>query len=804
MKKIILATTLLCINMMHSQIVKKDITTKRVTISPKIDGKLDDEAWQDAEIAKDFVMLVPEAGTPEEHNKRTEVRIVYDDEAIYFGAYLYDDNPENIPTQFTDRDKFGVCDWFSVMLNPNNDSRNDSEFFVLSTGTQVDAKSNTTRSDYTWNAVWDSAVEIVEDGWIVEMKIPYSVLRFSNKEIQTWGLNIHRHFTKASIRYTWNFIDRTIGNRQEYAGNIVGIRNISPPTRLSFSPYASAAYNTYEGNDYFEKSIGMDLKYGISEGFTLDATLIPDFGQTAYDKVVLNLGPFEQKFTEQRAFFTEGTEIFNKGNLVYTRRIGGKPTNYLGDGDLNENEEFIENPDKVNLLNAIKVSGRTEKGLGVGFFNAVTEETSAKIKDTITDETRTVVTEPLANYNILVLDQQFRKNSFVSLTNTNVLREGDVKDANVTALMYKVENKSNTHNVNGGVKTSRIREDGETEDGYSMSLGAGKSAGKWQYSALYQMADDTFDINDFGFQNVNNYQRYYLFGSYRIFEPTNTFRSFYLSYYSTIRYRFNDNAYTGNSTVFSLYATSLNRFSYGANYVSSFGDQFDYYEPQVEDRYFIRAPRARVATWFSTNHSKKLALSMYFFYASRKEVDKIDYGLNFGPRHRFSDKFSTSYLLQFRKGFNSRGRVEELDDDTIIFGVRDKKSITNTLSGQYNFNIKSSVSLSFRHYWSPIMYDDEYFQLEEDGTLSPNPYTGENDINYNTWNFDLNYVWQFAPGSQLVALYRSNILNSDEQSDLSFKDNLDNLFEQPKQQNLSLKLIYYIDYNNAKNWFKKT
>ena len=208
------------------QITKKNVNTKRVSKAPKIDGVLDDEAWVDTEVAKDFVMFRPETGTPELYEQRTEVRIVYDDEAIYFGAYLYDDDPENIPQEFATRDNFAFVDWFAVMINPNNDSLNDTEFFVQVTGNQADAKSNPEDEDFSWSAVWQSSTKIVEDGWIVEMKIPYRTLRFSNKEVQTWGLNFHRRHADTRYQYTWNFIDRSVGNIQQYAGTLSGIENI--------------------------------------------------------------------------------------------------------------------------------------------------------------------------------------------------------------------------------------------------------------------------------------------------------------------------------------------------------------------------------------------------------------------------------------------------------------------------------------------------------------------------------------------------------------------------------------------------
>jgi len=144
--------------------------------------------------------------------------------------------------------------------------------------------------------------------------------------------------------------------------------------------------------------------------------------------------------------------------------------------------------------------------------------------------------------------------------------------------------------------------------------------------------------------------------------------------------------------------------------------------------------------------------------------------------------------------------VNELENGSIIFGNRDVKTITNSLSSNLSFNIKSSLALTFRHYWSPVQYDSNYFELNNEGTLDSSSYMEDNDINYNIWNLDLSYSWEFAPGSQLVALYRNSIFNEDNLSQLSFNENLDNLFNDPRTDNLSLKLIYFLDYNKVKTW----
>ncbi len=229
--------------------------------------------------------------------------------------------------------------------------------------------------DFTWNAVWKSGAVIHEDGWSFEMFIPYSAIRFGKKDVQNWGMNITRRRRKTEQQYTWNPIDINVNGFLTQEGLWTGITNIKPPVRLQFSPYFSVYANHFPSGSPDNKKLtsqvngGLDLKYGINQAFTFDATLIPDFGQVQSDNQVLNLSPFEVKFNENRSFFTEGTELFSKGNLFYSRRIGGTPFHlYDAYNNVNGNEEVVKNPSESKLINASKISGRTQKGLGIGVF----------------------------------------------------------------------------------------------------------------------------------------------------------------------------------------------------------------------------------------------------------------------------------------------------------------------------------------------------------------------------------------------------------------------------------------------------
>jgi len=786
---------------------RRTLNIVKTSVAPKIDGVLDESVWKNAEIATDFIQFRPEMGITLKPHQKTIIKMTYDDQAIYVGAFLKD-KPEDIQRQFTSRDNFGQSDFFGVVLNPNNDAQNDTEFFVFSSGTQADAVASPGNGeDFGWNAVWESAVKITNEGWIVEMKIPYAALRFSNQEVQTWGIQFHRRFRLDNSQYSWNSIDRTKGNIGLYHGELTGIRNIEPPTRLSLYPFVSGLSKTFDGESDTDFSVGLDVKYGITENFTLDATLIPDFSQAAFDDITLNLGPFEQTFGEQRQFFKEGVDLFNKGNLFFSRRIGNAPATTP---ELDINEDFIDYPEEVKMLNAVKVSGRTKKGLGVGFFNAITENTEVKIMDSITGQSRIVVAEPLANYNIFVLDQQFNGNSSVSLINTNVTRNGHFRDANVTGALADISNKRNTYNVRGQIKMSNVNLSTGNESGISSFFLIRKAHGKFRYSFDHSFADEEYDINDLGLNFRNNFNNFGIDINYRIFKPTEKLNNFFINTYVNYRRLYRPSTFTGTNFGAHLSAQTKKLMWFGGNIRIEPGKQFDYFEPRdfENKRFFIYKNNMNGNVWFETNSNKTLSLeaSLGGVTMFDKERDLAGFWFGLEPTIRFNDKFRVGYEYEYQSIKGGRGFVDNINDE-ILFGERDVLTIENSISGSYNFNSFHGLSLTFRNFWSTVIYDNNLFALQQDGLLNTEDgYTTtdiENpNINFNTWNLDFRYTWQFAPGSQLTALYRNSLFNMDNNSREDYFGSLKSLFKQPIENVFSLRLVYYIDYNNLKNIFK--
>ena len=788
---------------------KKSYTITRTDNAPKIDGVLDDEVWKTAQIATDFVQFRPTVGKTMEENKRTEVKMSYDDTGIYISAYLYD-NPEDMMKQFTQRDDFGQSDFFAAIFNPNNDAQNNTEFFVFSSGTQADAtESPGNGEDFGWNAVWESATKTVADGWIVEMKIPYRALRFTQQENPTWGIQFHRHYRNTREQNTWNAIDITSGaGFGFFNGKLNGLKNLEPPTRLSFYPFASAVVDNFDGKSIDDYNVGLDIKYGITENFTLDATLIPDFSQVGFDDVQLNLGPFEQTFSEQRQFFTEGVDLFRKGGLFFSRRIGSAP---VGRPNLGTNEILDGNfPQKTALLNAVKVSGRTKDGLGIGFFNAITEKTDVDILDTNTGEKRSETVEPLTNYNIMVVDQQFNKNSSVTLINTNVTRNGSgFRDANVTGLLFDLKNKKNTYGAAAQIKMSNINLIDGTQTGISTSLGFGKNSGKYRWSVFHGLADKDYDINDMGIIFRNNYSNFSTDFSYRIFEPTEKHNNFEISSWANYNSLYRPGTFTGfnfGGRVFAVGKKSL--MAYGGSFNVQPGKQFDYFGPRVDGRYFISEDWLNSSIWLSSNYNNTFALDANIGYETLFEKGRTYESVFFElePRIKFNENFIVVYSFEWDQELRERGWIDFIGDD-IVYGQRDQITIENSISGSYNFNAMNSLTLSFRNYWSAVQYENDIYALGENGRLNRDDnYTkediGDPDVNFSTWNLNLTYSLQFAPGSFLTAQYRNRIFNFNNDGAQAFGDSLNELFEQPNGHTFSLKMVYFIDYNNIKNVFK--
>ena len=380
----------------------------------RIDGRLDDVAWQQAIPVTGFIQRLPDQGRPA--RQQTELRVAYDDDAMYVGARLLDDEPARIVRRLTRRDVAADADRFSIFFDPHHDHLTGVEFRVSAAGVQKDAVIyNDVYQDDTWDGVWESAVGLDVSGWTVEMRIPFSQLRFPQADVLTWGINAQR-IVHRSGEESW--VSITPSNESGLASrmpHLEGLAGIPQARHLELLPYVTArsehvapvnAGNPFNDGGRAFAGTGLDVKYGVASNLTLDATVNPDFGQVEVDPAVVNLSASETFFEEKRPFFTEGSQIlsrfgksgaseywsyfFFEPQLFYSRRIGRSPQAPAAG-------RHVDTPTTTTILGAAKLTGKTRRGWTLGALDAVTGPEYSRVSDglTIRDD---VQAEPLTNY----------------------------------------------------------------------------------------------------------------------------------------------------------------------------------------------------------------------------------------------------------------------------------------------------------------------------------------------------------------------------------------------------------------------
>lgn len=793
----------------------KTVQAVKISNAPKIDGSLNDAAWENIIPLTNFIQNYPSAGKPA--SQQTKVKIMYDDDAIYIGAYLYDD-PSLIRKQITARDEESQkdVDYFSVFFDTYSDRQNGFQFVVTSANVQSDARLSPNAGsgfgsygDKSWDAVWESKVQIQNDGWTIEMKIPYISLRFAKKELQNWGIQFQRQIRRTNENCFWNPVDPNVNGFVNQFGDFIGLKNLQPPLRLSFAPYVSTGYRSSpEVNGYSNKwlrSGGMDVKYGINESFTLDATLIPDFGQVISDNVINNLSPFEIQFQENRQFFTEGTEIFNKAGLFYSRRIGAIPSKYNSVKNFvaaNTDWEINKNPSAVQLYNATKFSGRTKGKLGIGIFNAITAPMHAKLQNSVLAKDSTIETEPLANYNIIVLDQALKGRSYLTFTNTNVIRSGSARDANVSAFDFSLYDKRNMFNVKGTARYSKIFGT-NPYDGFNTTLRIGKVSGNWQYYLQGNIESENYDPRDLAFLQAPNEVVTTSSLSFNQFTPTKNFLSY--NYRLTTKYGnlYKPSDYTDFQANFSGFWLLKNFWDISAK-IGFFANQHDYFvlgNPATYQRFVKRPSYGYVGINGSSDSRKKLYANYDLLFSEffNSAPNKYYHRLSGGVRYRFTNRFTLDLSHTHEKETDyiiAAGR--ELNGEPIIAFV-DFTDVTSILSGIYNFTSRINLTLRVRHYLSRLNFN-RFANVDSNG--EPIAKSGSTSYdNVNIFNLDAFLTWDFRLGSRLILGYK-NWLGDNEVVNISGKNNylrnLGSIFDLRHGNEITVRFIYFIDYNKLR------
>lgn len=380
--------------------------------APQIDGRLSDAAWGQAPAITDFRQKVPDEGAPA--SERTELRILYDDHALYIGARMHSADPSSIQAPVGRRDQGGEADQLLVSLDTWLDRRTAWTFGVTAAGVRLDSyhPSDTEEvQDASFDPVWEAQTRVDSAGWTAEMRIPFSQLRFNRGASQRWGMNARRVTPARNEESYWVQIPRSVTAWASRFGELAGLEGIPSARRIELAPYVATALavpsDPQAGNPFTDESErtlrgGADLKAGLGPNLTFQATVNPDFGQVELDPAEVNLTAFESFFPERRPFFVEGSQLLQGGgqSYFYSRRIGAAPRGPAPG-------TFVDRPDYTTILGAAKVTGRLPSGLSVGALTALTAREHARTFDAETGAFGRVQVEPLTAYGVGRLQQQF-------------------------------------------------------------------------------------------------------------------------------------------------------------------------------------------------------------------------------------------------------------------------------------------------------------------------------------------------------------------------------------------------------------
>ncbi len=402
---------------------------------PVIDGTLNDEAWQVAQWDSSFVQYSPSEGA--NPSQKTEFALLYDKNYLYVGIRAYDNAPDSIVKRLTRRDQIDG-DYVGVQFDSYLNRRTAFCFYVSAAGVKRDyfISNNGDSRDFNWDPIWYVSTTSDSEGWYAEMKIPLSQLRFNPEEINIWGFQVERMIFRNDERALWQPVARNASGWVNYMGHLEGLKNLEAKKTFDITPYTLASAESYEaqannpfytGRDY-NLNGGVDGKIGLTNYFTLDFTINPDFGQVEADPSQVNLTAFETFFPEQRPFFVEGRDLFSfrvgfgdgdvgDENLFYSRRIGRSPQYRPAAGQ----DEFVYTPEFTPIIGALKLTGRTNDGLSLGIMQSTTASQYAQV-DNMGSHSE-ILAEPLTNYFAARALQEFSEgNTTIGVIGTAVNR----------------------------------------------------------------------------------------------------------------------------------------------------------------------------------------------------------------------------------------------------------------------------------------------------------------------------------------------------------------------------------------------
>ena len=733
---------------------KKHYNATQITIPPVINGVLDDEAWQSGTWAGDFTQNQPFSGRPE--TQRTEFKILFDDNNLYVAIKAYDTSPDSIVNRLTRRDE-ADGDLVGIIIDSFHDLRTGFLFGVSSAGVKYDQvfTNDGQNQDASWDPNWWVETSVNKDGWVAEMKIPFSQVRFDKSSSDGWGLDVARILYRKNEQTFWQHIPKEAPGLVHLFGELKGLEQIKPRKIFDITPYGVAKTETFQSvpENPFQATGrssklngGIDAKIGITNNMTMDLTINPDFGQVEADPSVVNLSAYETFFTEKRPFFIEGNNITNFGlgigdggvgndNIFYSRRIGRQPQVYpdLKDG------WYADVPTRTNILGAVKLTGKTKDGLSIGIVEALTAQEKAEI-DTIGGREYATV-EPLTNYFVGRIQKDINNSNTIIggiFTSTNRELNSDVTDIlhkaaytggvdftqyfkkkswmfNLNTAFSLVEGskkaitntqESSAHYFQRPDKNYAVLDTNRTSlAGSGGRMQIMKLNGHWNFLGAVLWKTPGFEINDLGYMRTTDQILSVLWAGYNQFNPKGIYNSFNLNsdFYSINNFGGNwvGGGYEWNANI------NLKNFwnvSTGGSLNSS-----SLSTDMLRGGPMMKLPGSvnpRIS--FSTDSRKKLVFSVSangskgFENSSDNLYTELD--ITFKPTNylvfTLSPSYNKSYTeLQYVTQTTYNGM------DKYIFASIDQK----TISTSFRVNLNLSPNLTFQYWGQPFVATGKYY-----------------------------------------------------------------------------------------------
>jgi len=727
---------------------KRTYTIGETQLPPEIDGWLNDEAWNAVPWEGRFQMHEPyDDRTP---TQETQFKVLYDKDHIYVGIRAFDTAPDSIVSRLTRRDEIDG-DMVAFLFDSYHDLQTGFVFLISAAGSKADfyMSNDGSSEDPTWDAIWWAKTQVDDQGWTAEVKIPFTQLRFDKNSGGIWGFQVAREIYRNSETDFWQPISKEAPGFVHLMGQLDGLSHIDPRKQAEIAPYVVT------GSEWFEKvpenpykadgykrylSAGVDAKIGITNNFTLDLTVNPDFGQVEADPSRVNLTAFETFFEEKRPFFIEGKNIFDyslgmhgANNLFYSRRIGRRPQHYP---DMDEGE-YTDIPQSTKILGAAKITGKTKNGLSVGIMESLSAEETAVIKN---GAERSETVEPLTNYFAGTVTKEFNKGNTIlggMLTSVNRFSDEEYLDFLHTSALtggidftqyfadrsYNISLSAYGSQVQGSeealVRTQRspvhyfqrpdaghltLDSSRTSLSGYGANLSFAKSSGRFNFGGFANFNGPGLELNDLGFLSNTDEILQVLWAGYSFNEPFGIFR----------RARLNANQYNifDFGGVHHLSGFNVVGFSQFMNlWEASFHGNID--TESIRNTFLRGGPSmnlpgsSMVALSVASNSRKKLSFEVDGFMSKGREQSSSEYGVDLELTYKPISNLSLGLYPEFSVEQNQLQYVTHQQPgpaDRYVFGSIDRKTFSMSL----RIDLILSPELTIQFWGQPFIASGDY------------------------------------------------------------------------------------------------